>query len=227
MSGSNLINSSGNYGTKCNISSSNSPKARFENRAVWNDAYGNFLMYGGFCYGEGALNDLWVFCTSQNQWIWLSNDSISTTSCNWGTIGISNPFNKPAARWGALGWTSSSGELYLFGGHAAFAFGSGNDLWKFKIDSACYCPNTLSINENSENIDFILAPNPTSKNISIKTSQFFENGLIQLYDSKGKMIDSKVYHGNNILMEAKYSKGIYFVMLIWDNNYTCKKIIIE
>ena len=64
MSGSNLINQNGVYGTQGVIAPGNIPGARLESSS-WIDANGNLWLFGG--YGEpasgteGNLSDLWMY----------------------------------------------------------------------------------------------------------------------------------------------------------------------
>jgi hypothetical protein len=64
MSGSNLINQNGVYGTQGMIAPGNIPGARLVS-SRWIDANGNVWMFGG--YGvpasgtEGDLSDLWMY----------------------------------------------------------------------------------------------------------------------------------------------------------------------
>jgi N-acetylneuraminic acid mutarotase len=64
MSGSNLVNQNGVYGTQGVIAPGNIPGARFESSG-WIDANGNLWLFGG--YGEpasgmeGNLSDLWMY----------------------------------------------------------------------------------------------------------------------------------------------------------------------
>jgi N-acetylneuraminic acid mutarotase len=62
MSGSNVVDQVGTYGTQGTAASNNVPGAR-EQAFAWNDASGNFWLFGGVGYDSAgnlnALNDLW------------------------------------------------------------------------------------------------------------------------------------------------------------------------
>ncbi len=136
MSGTNQPFPTRLYGTRCVSSPSNTPGGRVENRACWTGQNGNFWFFGG--NSNDLFNDLWLYCTTTNEWTWVSGDTIPGASGNWGSLGVSSPLNKPDARAGSVAWTDINGSLYFFGGSAIpFASSSMNDLWKFEIDLTC------------------------------------------------------------------------------------------
>jgi hypothetical protein len=140
MNGSGLDNSNSIYGVKCATSTLNLPGKRWENHGTWTDPNGNFWMFGGASKIpiETMWNDLWMYCVSTNQWTWVSGDSLTDQFGDWGTLGISNPTNKPSSRAGSVGWTNHNGDLYLFGGCAdPWLSTYYNDLWKYTIDPSC------------------------------------------------------------------------------------------
>jgi len=142
IGGSNTVNSTGNYGTKCITSATNVPSARYENRARWTDANGNFWLFGG--YSSGFINDLWMYCLALGQWTWEGGDATINSSGSWGTKGVSSPTNKPNCRNGSVSWSDNNGHLFFFGGSTNPPITPYNDLWVFKIDSACgSCPSAL------------------------------------------------------------------------------------
>jgi PKD repeat protein len=139
MGGDSIVGATGVYGTQCVLAPANIPGARFENRACWTDQNGNFWMLGGAVGNsfQNIWNDLWMYCVATNQWMWVSGDTVSVPSGNWGTKGISSPTNKPDGRAGALSWTDGNGHLYLFGGSTSPFMTLHNDVWKFTIDPSC------------------------------------------------------------------------------------------
>jgi len=81
---------------------------------------------------SGGLNDLWKF--DGNDWTWVSGSSTVNQSGVYGAQGTAAPSNVPGARVGAISWTDSSGNLWLFGGRgydSSGTFGYLNDLWEF------------------------------------------------------------------------------------------------
>jgi hypothetical protein len=133
VSGSNLVNQSGVYGTLGTGASGNVPGAR-SNAVTWTDRYGNLWLFGGIGYDSdgalGELNDLWVY--SNNQWIWQSGSNVINQSGVYGTQGSASPDNVPGARASAVTWIDQSGNFWLFGGtgyDSAGTYGQLNDLW--------------------------------------------------------------------------------------------------
>ncbi len=139
VSGSNLINQTGVYGTKGIASANNIPGARYSG-SYWNDPSGNLWMLGGFGFdsggSDGYLNDLWEFDVSTGLWTWVSGSNLINQTGVYGTKGIANNSNYPGSRISSYTWFDSNGDLYLFGGLGLSAYsnhGSLNDLWKFDM----------------------------------------------------------------------------------------------
>jgi len=130
MSGSNSQNAVGVYGTRGTAAAGNVPGAR-QGSVSWVDKAGNLWLLGG--YGLGAansyLNDLWVYSTSTGLWTWVGGSTGSNAIGVYGTLGVAAPGNVPGARTGAVSWTDSSGNFWLFGG--TDAAGAFNDLWRY------------------------------------------------------------------------------------------------
>ena len=69
-----------------------------------------------------------------NEWTWESGASSIESHGVYGTLGVAAAGNVPGARWSAVSWTDSSGNLWLFGGEGWDSSESGpylNDLWEF------------------------------------------------------------------------------------------------
>jgi N-acetylneuraminic acid mutarotase len=143
----------GVYGTLGVPAVANVPGSR-DAAISWTDTSGNFWLFGGS--GEdansnyGELNDLWKFNPSTYEWAWMGGSStmICTTVSGvqycgnpgvYGTLGVAATGNIPGGRYGAVSWTDSSGNLWLFGGAGYYGGGEPatpewynfNDLWKF------------------------------------------------------------------------------------------------
>ncbi len=135
VSGSNLINQSGTYGTMGTAATTNIPGAR--SLAVsWIDKSGNFWLFGGNGFdsvGNGDyLNDLWKF--DGTNWIWVSGSNLAGQAGTYGTLGVAATTNFPGARGVAVSWIDKNANLWLFGGDgydSTDAGGDLNDLWKF------------------------------------------------------------------------------------------------
>ncbi len=134
MSGSNVVDQPGSYGTKGTASSTNVPGARAGSSA-WTDASGNLWLFGGSPGPDGQFNifnDLWKY--SSGQWTWISGSSSENQIGNYGLQGIASASGVPGARISSAAWTDSSGSFWLFGGDGLDSGGQTgvlNDLWKF------------------------------------------------------------------------------------------------
>ena len=144
----------GVYGTLGTPAAGNIPSGR-QSATTWTDSKGNLRLFGGG-FGPAdyvsttALNDLWAFNPSTNEWTWMGGSS--TVSSCWtygtayygqstfcaqpgvyGTLGVPAAGNIPGSRSRAVGWTDSSDNFWLFGGFGYDANGPGlfNDLWVF------------------------------------------------------------------------------------------------
>lgn len=140
-------NYAGVYGTLKTPAGANYPGARY-GATSWTDKNGNLWLFGGTCYdangNDGWCNDLWMYSPATKQWTWVSGSK--TMTCIWalggycagtisyGTLGKADANNLPPGRMGAVGWTDSKGNLWLFGGETMVEDGVDsylNDLWMF------------------------------------------------------------------------------------------------
>ena len=136
VSGSNVVNQSGAYGTQGTAKAANVPGAR--NQSVsWIDASGNLWLFGGFGHDSagtlGSLNDLWKF-DGNNNWTWVSGSNVADQFGDYGIQGAADAANVPGARTSSISWVDASGNLWLFGGDGYDSAGASstlNDLWKF------------------------------------------------------------------------------------------------
>lgn len=133
----NTINQAGVYGIQGVGNTVNGPGARYGSQ-TWTDDTGNLWLYGGYGYGEdtnsaGILNDIWKYDPLSNIWTWIKGDKTIEQVGFYGTKGISNPANKPGARYVSSSWKDLNGDLWLFGGYGYDENNSGNlnDLWKY------------------------------------------------------------------------------------------------
>jgi N-acetylneuraminic acid mutarotase len=136
MGGSNVVNQPGVYGTKGVPAAGNVPGARWS-AASWTDPSGNLWLFGGYGHNasslDAELNDLWKYTPSTGEWTWMSGSNLVDQPGVYGTKGVPAAGNVPGARYLAVSWTDSSGNLWLFGGNAYSANGERqyNDLWKY------------------------------------------------------------------------------------------------
>jgi N-acetylneuraminic acid mutarotase len=135
IGGSDLGGQEGTYGTRGVPAPKNTPGARSESSS-WTDSSGALWLFGGNGYdsvgNEASLNDLWKF--SSGEWSWMSGSRVATQQGVYGTLHVPAPGNTPGSRFGAVSWTDSSGNFWLFGGLGYDSNGSQgalNDLWKY------------------------------------------------------------------------------------------------
>ena len=80
------------------------------------------------------MNDLWRYNISSGQWTWMSGSNVIVQTGTYGTLGAPAPANVPGARPVPVGWTDTSGNLWLFGGVYFNSAGIRqflNDLWMY------------------------------------------------------------------------------------------------
>ena len=141
VSGSNLANDVGVYGTQLTSSASTVPGSRW-GPVGWTDAKGNLWLFSGWGYGsdatqgQGFLNDTWEYNATAGQWTWWKGSS----NVNQGGAylqHISFVGNVPGARRGTSLWQPDFLHyIWIFGGQGYDANGAtGNgylaDLWTY------------------------------------------------------------------------------------------------
>ncbi len=109
----------------------NVPGGRYS-AASWMDSAGRGWIYGGqgisISGNNGQLCDLWTLDTVSENWTWMGGED--SQSSVFGTMGIPNPANWPAARRAPAYWGDpDAGEYWVFGGEN----GNGilGDLWRY------------------------------------------------------------------------------------------------
>ena len=139
VSGSDIANQPGVYGTQGMTASTNVPGAR-SGAVSWKDANGKLWLLGG--HGDdskgtlGELNDVWEYSPSSGEWTWVGGSDTANPSGVYGTEGTTAAANLSGGREGATDWTDSKGNLWLFGGYgydSKGTLGNMNDLWKYPI----------------------------------------------------------------------------------------------
>lgn len=136
VSGSNIGNANGDYGTEGTAATTNEPPARWGS-FTWVDSAGNFWLFGG--YGNnGEYNDAWEFTPSNGNWTWVDGQDIPNGDGVYGTQGTASAANLPGGRERGAVWLDSSGNVWLFGGEGYDSVGTDagaaalNDLWKYQ-----------------------------------------------------------------------------------------------
>jgi hypothetical protein len=153
VSGSNLANQTGTYGTEAtsNLSTgaaTNMPGSRW-GAVGWSDANSNLWMLGGWGYGTsttdptGFLNDIWEYQHSSGQWIWwkgipnANQNTVFAIQALPGGDGLLFVNNIVGGRRGAAIWAPDSlGYIKIFGGEGYDSSNGAppgylNDLWTY------------------------------------------------------------------------------------------------
>ncbi|HLZ87660.1 MAG TPA: kelch repeat-containing protein [Puia sp.] len=133
ISGDNVANITGIYGTKGTGAATNKPGNR-DSHSGWKDAAGNFWVFGGWDFNGNAYNDLWKYTVSTGHWTWVSGDNTQNNAGIYGTKGTAAAANKPGARFGQSAWVDAAGDFWIFGGQGYDVngrYGYLNDLWKY------------------------------------------------------------------------------------------------
>src|SRR6267378_454833 len=140
MSGANVVNQAGVYGTLGVGAATNVPGARWSS-AAWTDRNGNLWLFGGQGFdstANGSLSDLWVY--TGGQWIWVRGPSSVSQA---GIYGIqANPVvwphvvDDPGGRYEPGYWIDPFNQMWMFGGEGVDSTGTGgngllNDLWRY------------------------------------------------------------------------------------------------
>ncbi|MGC1240650.1 MAG: kelch repeat-containing protein [Chryseosolibacter sp.] len=134
MSGDDIPNQAGVYGTQGMPDAANKPGARSSSSASVGKN-GEFWMFGGYDPSAGGrINDLWKYEPATNLWTWISGDQTGWQEGIYGTKGKADPDNKPGARDEPVLWADKDGDVWMFGGrYSSEAYGVFNDLWKYEV----------------------------------------------------------------------------------------------
>ena len=126
------------YGTLGVAASTNLPGNR-SGAVGWTDKSGNFWLFGGSgcnsAFNGGDLNDLWRYSPSTEEWTWMSGADTTDQPGVYGVLQAPAAGNVPGSRVGAVSWTDSDGNFWLFGGVGRDSTNTSqsllNDLWEF------------------------------------------------------------------------------------------------
>jgi hypothetical protein len=208
IAGSDLGNVNGIYGTQGSPAQSNAPGAR-ESAVSWTDTSGNLWLFGGTGItpaGSGQLNDLWKY--HDGEWTWVTGSTIGGQAGVYGTLGIPNQNNTPGARQRAVGWSDSSGNLWLFGGFGVDSTGTSgylNDLWEYTGGRWVWVAGSNVANQNGVYGSKGVAASDTVPGARFSASAWTDSsGALWLYGGFG----APAAGANGLLNDLwKYSNG--------------------
>jgi N-acetylneuraminic acid mutarotase len=134
VSGTNIINQPGSYGTRGVADANNVPGAR-DFAASTVDSLGNLWLFGGFgtdsAGNNGPLNDLWKYDTQTGNWTWVAGSNLRSQSGVYGDQGVADPSDVPGARYYSTMWVDAANNIWLFGGFGGSSLLLFNDVWKY------------------------------------------------------------------------------------------------
>jgi hypothetical protein len=119
------------------------PGARYLS-ASWTDKQGNLWLFGGYgpdkAGNTATLSDLWEYGVNSGQWKFVGGSETAAVNGVYGTLGTGSSGNAPGSRKGAVAWTDSDGNFWLFGGIGVDSnpneSGELNDLWEYNPTTA-------------------------------------------------------------------------------------------
>ena len=146
ISGDNVADQPGSYGTKGLAAPANKPDTRTQS-VSWTDTSGNLWLFGGLksvtVNNNSTIvsrNDLWKYSVSSGLWTWISGDNTYNQPGVYGTRDAPATGNKPGARGSSVAWADTMGNLWMLGGdgYTASAGGGLNDVWKYVPSSGLW-----------------------------------------------------------------------------------------
>src|SRR5258708_3213153 len=153
VGGSTAGNQSGTYGTKGTPAAGNIPGGRWAAPTQKDSTGTTAWLFGGqgvdSASNTGLLSDLWKY--SGGQGLWVSGSNVVNAKGVYGTKGTPEAANQQAtgklviplagdvrgSRWGAVGWSDTNSNLWLFGG---WGYGTAttdptgflSDIWEYQ-----------------------------------------------------------------------------------------------
>lgn len=185
MSGDETAERYGRYGTLQQASKDNFPGAR-EGATGWTDDKGNLWMFGGEGRGEdnnGVLNDLWMFDTNDQVWIWMGGSNLPDELGRYTQKKLEDKYNQPGARKYTASWKDSKGIFWLFGGNGYASQGNGylNDMWTFNTRTLQWTWMGGESYINKEGYYYVIG------NSSSKSYPGARSGGVSWYDANGNV----------------------------------------
>jgi hypothetical protein len=134
------------------------PSARGFAASALDEDRGLFFIFGGTfpngISGSGTyLNDLWVYDSDMDLWIWLSGSKELDQPSYFGPYGVPSNINQPGSRSDSCGFFSKSkNSFFVFGGAYNFQEISyaENQVWSFKMPERIFVFDTTTTSTSLE-----------------------------------------------------------------------------
>ncbi|MGH8299087.1 MAG: kelch repeat-containing protein [Steroidobacteraceae bacterium] len=140
VSGSDVSDANGVYGTQGAAAAGNVPGARHA-PVSWTDASGNLWLFGGYGVGSPIFTDLWAYSRSSGEWTWVGGSNTTDATGVYGAQGVGAATNVPGSLGAAVSWTDTSGNLWMFGGYGYDSTGTRgwlNAIWRYSPASGLW-----------------------------------------------------------------------------------------
>ena len=88
----------------------------------------------------------------------------------------------------------------------------------------------VGINENKNNLELKVYPNPSKSVVHFEISQFekIDNLILEIYDINGKRVLTKLITTNKEVVDVRsFNYGIYYYRLLNENYISTGKIVIN
>jgi len=152
LDGTKVANGSGVYGSLGVANAVNVPGGRSQSSAFL-DVSGRPWVLAGTGYDKdgvsGYLNDLWKW--DGTDWTWMSGDNVVLIDGIYGSLGVSNPANKPGAHSLHRSWVDVLGNFWIFGGYGRDkdgATGFLNHLFKWDGNNWTWMSGGNTVDQN-------------------------------------------------------------------------------
>lgn len=162
--------------------------------------------------------------TSEKLKIHIGNDAVSTAmsvDALWDNI-LTNTSYLQAT----IHYTPASGGVYYFGFHCY----SDDFQYILLIDDITISESSSTELENNTISEYSFYPNPCNSNLHLSIqNEGFQNVIINVFDSNGKILFSDLFNGNSYdLNTSNYPVGVYTILFYTDGTQiNSQRIIVE
>ncbi len=88
------------------------------------------------------------------------------------------------------------------------------------------CTN-VAINEIEENYLFRIFPNPTHTAFTLSLNDEMQNAELKIFDVTGKIVFEEIINNQSLIINCKFSAGLYFVRVTAAEKMYVKKLVLE